>query len=363
MGNSKLMLGFAENDPSDSTQTNPANKAPFDMRYRYLGTGAFSGFDQAACQTKSVASSCNGWWGSWQEDNVAGGLYAQRHISNSQAASWNGVTRAQIPVFTYYVLLKGSGLTEGVTEVDAINDSTFLTKYFNDWRFLLQKIGSNKAMLHLEPDLWGYMRSKNSDPTAIPAKVTASNSTDCAGYANNAAGFAKCMIGMVRKYAPNATVGLHASPWTYTNSGDAQSLVTFMKALGATDGDFIVTDPSDRDAGYYQVVQNDASHWWDDSKAAVYLAWSKELATGLNKPTVLWQLPLGNSNQDNTSTHYKDNKVEYLFSHLREVADAKVVAMLFGAGEDHQTTLETDGGLLYSKVQQSYAAGGTALCQ
>ena len=47
------------------------------------------------------------------------------------------------------MILPASGLPEGPSEVAAINDQTFLTTYFNDWRFLLQKIGNNQAMLHL----------------------------------------------------------------------------------------------------------------------------------------------------------------------------------------------------------------------
>ena len=57
---------------------------------------------------------------------------------------------------------------------------------------------------------------------------------------------------MARKYAPNATVGLHASPWMMPyDANDGVTLGNFMLALGAGDSDFVATDPSGRDAGYY----------------------------------------------------------------------------------------------------------------
>lgn len=352
MGRDKLMVGLSGQDAS-------AAAAPFDLRYRYLNSMPFSTYNHANCMA-NVTSGCTGWWGGWQEQGVPGGLYATRHIQSTQAATWEGAPHPQIPVFTYYMILPASGLPEGTTEVAAINDQTFLTTYFNDWRFLLQKIGSNQAMLHLEPDFWGFVRALNSDPTAVPAKVTLSNPGDCgnaAQYPNNAAGFTQCMIHMVRTYAPNATVGVHAPGWTFSQPGDAQATVNFLKALGADQGDFIVNDPSDRDAGFYETVLGRPDAWWDDAKAATYLAWIKAVTDQLGKPALLWQIPLGNSSGNNTTSHYKDNRVEYFFSHMGELRDANVVGLMFGAGEGQQTTPESDGGLLFCSATQDYTQG------
>lgn len=355
MGRTKMLVGFAGDDAS-------VTAAPFDIRYRYFVSAPFSGFDLASCML-NVTASCQSWWGGWQEPGVAGGLYATRHVSASQAATWQSVSRPQIPAFTYYMLQPASGLAEGTSEVAAINDQTFLTQYFNDWRFLLQKIGTNQALLHVEPDFWGYLRQLNSNPAAVPAQVTASNPTDCgnaAQYPNNAVGFARCMISMARKYTPNATVGLHVSPWTFFQAGDAQAVATFFQALGADQGDFIVTDPSDRDAGYYETVLNQSWRWWDANTFTSFLAWSKAISDQIGKPIVLWQIPVGNSFQNNTPGHYKDNHVEYLFNHMGELRDANVVALMFGAGEYQQTSPETDGGLLYCSTEQNHirSSGG-----
>lgn len=352
MGRNKLMVGLSGSDAS-------AASAPFDLRYRYFNSMPFSSYNHASCML-NVTAGCTGWWGGWQETGVPGGLYATRHIQSTQAATWQGAPQPQIPVFTYYMILPASGLQEGTTEVAAINDQTFLTTYFNDWRFLLQKIGNSQAMLHLEPDFWGFVRALDSNPANVPAKVNASNPVDCgsaAQYPDNAAGFAQCMIHMARVYAPHATVGIHAPGWTFSQPGDAQATVNFLLALGADKGDFIVNDPSDRDAGYYETVLNRPDAWWDDAKAATYLAWIKAVTDQLGKPAVLWQIPLGNSSGNNTPGQYKDNRVEYFFSHMGELRDANIVGLMFGAGEGQQTTPETDGGLLFCSATQDYVQG------
>jgi hypothetical protein len=351
VGHTKVMVGFSGN-------SNAGDQAPFDMQYQYLNSGSFSSYDHAGCMSGTVStSSCSSWWGAWQEDVAERGLFATRFINTAKARTWNSVSRAQIPYFTYYMLLPASGLSEGVAETDALDDQTFLTSYFDDWRFLLQKIGNEQAMLHIEPDLFGYLKARDQ-PSAIPAKVTQSNPTDCSGYDNNATGFSKCMIQMVRSYAPNAMVGLHVSPWTHTSSGDADSWANFMIALGADQGDFLVTDPSDRDADWYRLVQGQPGHDWDIDKMTAFLQWTKDVSTAVGKPFFLWQLPLGNSYQDNSYQHYKDHRVELLFSHIAEVRDAHVIGMLFGSGETAQTNVQTDGGLLIGKTKQHYISRG-----
>ena len=355
MGHTKVMVGFSGSSVS-------GDSAPFDMQYQYLNSGKFSTYNHARCMSAlDLVSSCP-WWGAWQEESQVRGLFATRFINTAKARTWNSVSRPQIPFFTYYMVLPASGLSEGVAETYALDDQTFLTAYFDDWRFLLQKIGNEQAMLHIEPDLFGYLKARaatttTGQPSDIPAKVTQSN-PDCVGYANDATGFAKCMIHMVRIYAPNATVGLHFSPWTYTNAGDATSWANFMIAMGAADGDFLVADSTDRDADWYRLVLGQPGHDWDVARMTTFLQWTKDVSTAVGKPFFLWQLPLGNSYQNNTYQHYKDQRVELLFAHIAELRDAHVAGMLFGSGETAQTYVESDGGLLIGKTKQHYISRG-----
>lgn len=284
-------------------------------------------------------------------------------MKTSASATWQGSARPQIPFFTYYEILQSGSLPEGNGQVAAVNDAELLKRYLDDWRFLLQKIGSTQAMLHIEPDFWAYARNVNTNPRAIPAQVTAANPTDCATQENSVAGLARCMIGMTRKYAPNAKVGLHASAWLSGNPDDGAATGQFMAALGAASGDFVVSDLSDRDAGFYQFHENNPNRWFSATDSANFLRWTKAVAQTVGKPVVLWQIPLGNMAQNNTNYHWQDTHVDYLFANMGAVADARVAALLFGAGADLQTTPETDGGNLIAKTTSNWRAGGTPMCK
>lgn len=341
-----------------------ANAAPFDARYLYLA----GGIRKAGQCASSCDGSCGQWWGCWQDLSQPSGQYVLGFMKTAASATWQGSVRPQIPVITYYELYQSELLLdpstqEGNAEVAGANNAELLGRYLNDWRFLLQKIGTTQAMLHIEPDFWAYARNVNGNPHAIPAQVTAANSTDCASQENSVAGLARCMISMTRKYAPNAKVGLHASPWLRGNAGDGVATGNFMVALGANIGDFVVSDLSDRDAGFYQYHENNPNRWFTPTDSANFLLWSKAVAQTVGKPMVLWQIPIGNMAQNNTDYHWQDTHVDYMFGHMRDVADAKVAALLFGAGADLQTTPETDGGNLIAKTTANWQSGGTAMCR
>src|SRR5262249_12595875 len=154
-----------------------------------------------------------------------------------------------------------------------------------------------------------YCEQTNGDPHAQPAAVKAANPTDCAAQENSIAGLGRCMIAMARKYAPNAKVGLHASAWgtnmdvlgnttpAFDVAGEAAKLGKFLLDAGAGDGDMVVADMSDRDAGYYQSVGKNT--WWDDTNQKLpnfhqAFAWAKAVAETTGKPIVWWQIPVGN---------------------------------------------------------------------
>jgi hypothetical protein len=364
--------------------------APFDIRYLYISGGLFDSTSPCtACGSACVAggnmctSSCV-WWGCY---NTPPGMYATYFL---QAAAQN----SQVPMFTYYELLQTaknaiSGFTEGSAEATQAATSTqIMTRYYADWRFLLQQIGQTKALLHIEPDFWGYARQAGGATAA--AAVASANATDCGSLPNTIGGMGQCMISMVRKYAPNALVGLSASAWNIASNTssktdvttDAKALATFLAGCGQSSADFIVVETSDRDAGYYQTVQGQNS-WWDatDAKLPDYaqdLTWVKALTEALGTPALYWQTPLGNAGQNNTADHYQDNRVDYFFggsaagvesaaattvaAHWTELAAAHVVGVAFGAGAGDQTTPDTDGGYLVSKTKAYVSAGGQPLC-
>lgn len=348
MGQTRLLIGAQMDDSS-------AAAAPFDVRYSYLASLPVP--DDA--YLKACPSTQMNWWACW-DNTHAPATQLRNSIAANKAATWQNAARPRVPMFTYYVMKSAAGYQEGEAELAAMNDAATLKRYLTDWRFLLQTIGKERVILQIEPDLWGFVRGRNKDPHAVPAQVAAANPTDCAQQENSAAGLGRCMIAMARQYAPNAAVGLHASSWNHTESGNAEEIGKYMLALGAGSGDFVTTDPADRDAGWYKATYNKDTFWTDQSFAA-YLAWSKKLAEVVGKSTVMWQVPLGNSQQNNTTNHWQDNKVDYLFNNLDKVADAHIAGLFFGAGDTPQTSPETDGGRLLGWTQGYDKKGGVGL--
>ena len=373
LGKDRLLVGAKMEDAT-------AASAPFDVHYLYLSSRlvdstTICGACNDSCTTQEGACGqyqCQ-WWGCWQDIADPPGATVRDFIRLAKG-------RRQLAFITYYVQLLGSRVNEGADQLGALNQVAFMRRYLNDWRFALQQVGNEPALLHLEPDLWGYLQfNSNGDPRTVPAQVATANGTDCAGQENNAAGLAKCMIAMARKYAPNAKVGLHASPWStridvYLNTqasfdvaGEARKVADFLLKLGAADTDFIVVEAADRDAGWYEVNQNEDT-WWDASNATLphfrqAFAWARALSERLNKPNFWWQLPVGNPALPNSGEQWKDNRVDYFFAHTAELAAAHSVGFAFGAGLDGETTTpESDNGNLVTRVRAYKQAGGQRLC-
>jgi hypothetical protein len=371
LGRNHLLIGYSGDDTV-------ASKARFDLRYLYLAGGIFDSTSPCtSCATGCTSSgaSCSnasgcGWWGCWQWDQVPPGQYVRDFVTKAQAAG-------EIPMFTYYEILQASGVGEGAPEVTVANNLSFMTRYFADYRFFLQQLGSAVAFVHLEPDFWGYAQHVDANPRAIAAAVASANSTDCSGVENSIAGMGQCMIAMARKYAPNAKIGLHASGWstgidvlmnTSTSldvAGEAAKTAAFLAACGGGGSDFVGVDYSDRDAGYYQSLGRNT--WWDVTNVKLphfkqALSWTSAIAQKSLKPVVVWQIPVGNMGLSNVCNQYQDNRVDYLFAHLTEVAQSHVVGLAFGSGAGCQTNPSTDNGNLIARENALRAAGGQSVC-
>ncbi|MFF4800317.1 RICIN domain-containing protein [Streptomyces sp. NPDC001351] len=353
MGSSTVLIGGSVSDAS-------AAAAPFDMRYAYVHS------QPAPSSDYYTAAKCHddwsGWWGCWNGSTTAPGTYVTWRDDVVSQATYKGSARPQKMLWTWYSLRDlgdAAGEGDGPGEVKAINRTDLLTRYLNDYRFFLQKIGKSQAAIDLEPDFWGYVRSLG-DPHQVPAQVKSANPTDCGSQENSATGLAQCLISMGHKYAPNTAVGMHLSCFDWETN--TQACVKSYESFGAKNADFLATDVSDRDAGWYaQPAHGGSDHFWNDQKAAAALQFYKTMAESVGKPVVLWQIPVGNMAQNNTLNHYKDDKVDWFFSHMDQVANAHVAGLLFGPGQQEQTTAETDGGNLINKTIAYHNSGGTAL--
>jgi hypothetical protein len=182
---------------------------------------------------------------------------------------------------------------------------------------------------------------------------------------------------MIRKYASNARVGLHASAWgtgidVHENTDprldvavEARRLGQFLLECGAGESDFVVVEATDRDAGFYK--SQGRNTFWDATNATLpnfhqAFTWTQALTERMGKPALWWQLPLGNMSLANVVHEWQDNRVDYFFSHPAEVARTNAFGMVFGAGEERQTNPSTDHLNFVNKVQQLVAAGGQGAC-
>ena len=127
-------------------------------------------------------------------------------------------------------------------------------------------------ILHVEPDLWGYIEQATARTTTRPRTPHPASSGDAAlaGLPNTAAGFAQAIVRLRDQLAPNVLLAYHLSVWgtnwdiAYSNSPDAQvdSLAAragaFYRSLGAA-FDLTFTDIADRDASFKQIVYGEAA--------------------------------------------------------------------------------------------------------
>ena len=272
-----------------------------------------------------------------------------------------------IPMFTLYEMANNG---DGNTSV--INNTTFMTKYWSDVKLMYTDLATydKVALVNLEPDFWGYTEQAASNPTAMAAKVTIN--ADCTTLSNNVSGIAACLIAMARKYAPKVYVGFPPASW---GGNSTAAVVAYMNLVGAQHADFVVMQTSDRDAGCFeltpqpgQCVRSGAPWYWDETNTThpnFHDAFAEASAwhTGIgNLPLIWWQTPLGvpSTTPGGTTERYRDNRVHYFLTHGSELVAAGTLGVVFGAGENTQTTIATDNGQ-YQTLSNQYFAAPTPL--
>jgi hypothetical protein len=318
--------------------------APFAFRYQYLAGGVNTGSG----------------WATWN----ANGDFARFYIQDSMA---NGI----IPVFTYYMMLQSSpGASGGESNADFanVNNTATMTAFYNDLKLFFQKAGAfptQKVVLHVEPDFWGYMqqRSSNDNATTVTAKVSETGLAELVGLPSNISGFARAIVKLRDTYGPNVILGYHISVWgtgndiILSNPSDATvdalgtRAAAFYTSLGAN-FDVAFAEFSDRDSDFYRYVYGDTNgfHWMDAEDFRRLARFLGKVSSTINKRIVMWQIPVGNTKMlsvNNTAGHYQDNRPEWFFdeaarTHLTAYRDAGVVAFLFGGGATG-TTCACDG--------------------
>ena len=298
-------------------------------------------------------------WPTW---NAPEGAY----VTNQAKAA---MSRGIVPMFTLY-----QAAAYGENNLGAFAAASFMTRYWRGVRVMFERLGEldAPAIVHVEPDLWGYAQKRGDDPSAVPMLV-GSLVSECSDLPANVSGMARCIVRLSRAIAPKVVIGLSASSFgAYTNGeSDPKRIGAYLKKLGAGEADIMVVETLDRDAGCFELgvdplCKRAGKFYWDESNVAHpsfhdHLAWAKTIRHVVGRPLLWWQMPLGApGNSAGTARRYRDNRVRYLFAHPDEFAGAGGIGAVFGTGAPNQTTIRTDGGQ-FEKALAGYYASPTSL--
>jgi hypothetical protein len=315
-------LALGVSDPPGDARALRAH-APVDIRYQYLSGGVNTGHG----------------WSTWNP----GGSFVSMYVSESLAAH-------MIPVLTYYQMLQSApsvGASERARDVSNMRNPATMRAYWADFSLLLRRVAesarSRLAVVHVEPDLWGYLEQAHAVKLARA--------------------FAQKLIALRDRLAPHVLLAWHLSVWgtgedpTYSKPSPAHmdhlaaESAAFYGSLHAR-FDLVFNDVTDRDAGFYQDVEGNPHTWWGPADFARQDRYIAGFTRRTDTAVVLWQLPLGDTLENNTWDHYQDNRLQWWLgagsaAHLRATRDSGVIGLLFGAGASGNTTQMTDGGVFY----------------
>jgi hypothetical protein len=298
----------------------------------------------------------------WPKWNQPDGEYATIVAKDAQQ-------HGAVPMYTMYEL---AALGDG--NFNVIRDATYMPRFWADMQLLADKIKAfgGRALVHVEPDFMGYAQQNTpgGDPATFMAQVKVAPA--CADLPDDLTGFGACLLRIFHTASPNALVGFHGSQWAaYGPNGkpDGAAVGRFISKVTGGKADFIATDLLDRDAGCFELkvaefncTRGGSGWYWDETNATSpnfheFLAWAKTLHDGAGVPIVFWQIPMGepSATPGGTPGHYRDNRVHYIFSHVREFIDVGGAGAFFGPGAGGQTGVGTDNGQ-FEKALNAYNA-------
>ena len=292
-------------------------------------------------------------WTTW------GDHFVEDYVTESRGAGL-------IPVFTYYEIRQslpgGNNGDEPNAVLDNLVTPSVMRSYFANVRELFTRLGKvgGPAVVHVEPDMWGYLQQRfGDDATRASVSVGSSGDAGVSDLPNNAAGLAQAFVRLRDQLAPQVTLAWHVSVWgtgrDIAISNDPPAAVdalaarsaAFYRSLGAP-FDAVFSDPADRDSGFAVKVNgaDRSTAWWRAADFTSNVRFVADLHAATKLPMVLWQIPLGNTlmrSMNNTWGHYQDNRPQWFldgrggWAHLRATRDAGVAALLFGGGQAGDT--------------------------
>ena len=323
-----LVLGVTDS-PGDAHALR--SHARVDARYQYLSGGVNTAGD----------------WTHWNPN----GTFASRYVRES-------ISQHMIPVLSYYELLQSSparGADEAAKDLSNLRNRATMRAYWANFSLLLRRVdhsqGRHTVVIHVEPDLWGYLEQAHATSLARS--------------------FARHLISLRNRLAPHALLAWHLSTWgTGEDPTYSKPSAAHMDALAArsaafyrslhTRFDLVFNDVTDRDAGFYQHVENNPRTWWGPADFVRHDEYIAGFVRRTHTAVVLWQLPVGDTMLDDTWNHFRDNRLQWWLAdpsrrHLEATRNAGVIGLLFGGGAAGTTQATSDGGFFY-RVARGYEA-------
>jgi hypothetical protein len=219
--------------------------------------------------------------------------------------------------------------------------------YWADYKLLLRHVnaaaGPRLVVIHVEPDLWGYLEQANAN-----------------GLARS---FAQRLIALRNRLAPHVRLAWHLSVWgTKEDPTYSKPSLQHMDELAARSAafyeslhahfDLVFNDVTDRDADFYKDIVGNPHTWWGPADFVRHDRYIAGFTRRTHTAVVLWQLPVGDTQENDTWDHFRDDRLQWWLgaksaAHLRATRDAGVIGLLFGAGADGNTTPQSDGGFFY----------------
>jgi hypothetical protein len=254
----------------------------------------------------------------------------------------------------------------GEANAAVLADPAYMGPWWEQMELVFRRLAifDKPAIVHVEPDFWGFQQQQSGGNPASVRVLIHDHVEGCDDQPETLVGLGHCIVHLSRTISPKVVIGFHASRW----AGTPASMVQFLTAVGAAEGDFIGMDILDRDAGCFEehvdpnCQRNDGPWYWDETNQTSpnfheYLEYSKTIGDGLGLPILWWQIPFGvpSDTPGGSAGRYRDNRVRYIFSHIQEFIDAGGVGAAFGVGAGNQTYIDTDGGQFRNAVNAYFA--------
>ena len=268
-----------------------------------------------------------------------------------------------------------------------------MTRYYADWRFLLQQIGQSERAPPHRARLLGLRAARRAPDVARRRRRQRQPDRLRRRCPNTIAGMGQCMISDGPQVRAERAGGAHASAWdehdVAGNTNKSVDVATDAKSRGRVSGGLraeqrrlrgrrdqrpgrrLLPDRRGRTAG------GTRRHRRCPTTRRIRLGEGADRGAG--KPALYWQTPVGNASQNNTADHYQDNRVDYFFggsaagsrarppttvpAHWSALGAAHVIGVAFGAGEGTRPCPRPTAATWSPKTKAYVSAGGQPLCQ